>query len=85
MERSNRVCKYDEHGVCTAPYTICPHWQGIYCGYDGIADKIEKYNQAVNEIKQFVAAHPEALDKVAKKYISQFVDVKDVALDDKVI
>ena len=27
------LCEYG-HGRCTAPDTICPHWQGIVCELD---------------------------------------------------
>lgn len=75
-------CEYG-HGRCTAPDTKCIHWMGIFCELDAVEHKIEKYNQAVNEIEQFVAAHPEILDRAAKKYTEKLVDVKDVAIGDK--
>lgn len=27
------LCDYG-HGYCTAPDTICPHWQGTFCELD---------------------------------------------------
>ena len=29
------LCEYG-HGRCTAPDTICPHWQGTFCVLDQI-------------------------------------------------
>lgn len=77
------MCKYDEHGVCTAPYTICPHWQGIYCGYDTAEYKVEKCVETMNEIDQYDKEHPEVLQRAAEKFADQFADVKDIALGDK--
>lgn len=33
------MCKYG-HGCCTAPDTICPHWQGTFCE---LYDNYESY------------------------------------------
>ena len=80
MERSNS-CDYG-FGPCTAPDTLCPHWMGIFCEFDTAEYKVRKY---MDEIDQHVKEHPEVLERAAQKYISQFVDVKDIALWDKAI
>lgn len=83
MERSNS-CDYG-FGPCTAPNTLCPHWQGIFCEYDTAYYKVERCIEAMHEIDEYVKEHPEALKHLTERYISQFVDAKDVALGDKVI
>ena len=83
MERSNS-CDHG-FGPCTAPDTFCPHWMGIFCELDSAYDKVRKYIEAMDEIDQYVKEHPEVLERAVQKYTSQFVDVKDIALGDKVI
>lgn len=39
-------CEYG-FGICSAPDTICPHWQGTFCELDSIELKIHE-----NEIKR---------------------------------
>lgn len=82
-------CEYG-HGLCKAPDGECPHWQGIFCELDeenkgqtsvlyqtvvDIADKVEKY----------IKEHPEVLEEASRKYLEQFVDVKDIPYGDKAI
>ena len=80
MERSNS-CDHG-FGPCIAPDTFCPHWMGIFCELDSAYDKVRK---CMDEIDQCVKEHPEALERVAQKYTSQFVNVKDIALGDEAI
>ena len=82
MEISNS-CDYG-FGPCTAPDTFCPHWMGIFCEFDTVEYKVRKYIEAMDEIDQYVKEHPEVLERAVQKYTSQFVDVKDIALGDKV-
>lgn len=39
---------------------------------------------AVNKFDKYVREHPEVIEKAVRKFVEQFVDVKDVALGDKV-
>ena len=70
-------CGYG-HEECKAPDTQCPHWQGTFCELDMFRKVIDKFDKEVKE-------HPEIIEKVVSKYYEQFVNVKDVALGDKVI
>lgn len=83
MERSNS-CDYG-FGPCTAPDTLCPHWQGIFCEFDTIYDKNKKWVEVMNKIDEYVKEHPEVVERAVKKFSDQLVDVKDVALGDKAI
>lgn len=82
MERSNG-CDHG-FGPCTAPNTLCPHWMGIFCEYDTTYYKVERCIEAMHEIDEYIKEHPEVVERAVKKFSDQFVDVKDVALGDKV-
>ena len=69
-------CGYG-HGECKTPETQCPHWKGTFCELDMMTRVIDSFDKVVKE-------HPEIIEKVASKYCEQFVNVKDVALGDKV-
>ena len=70
-------CEYG-YGECKAPETQCAYWQGTFCELDMFRKVIDKFDKEVKE-------HPEIIEKVVSKYYEQFVNVKDVALGDKVI
>ena len=70
-------CGYG-HRECKASDTQCPHWKGTFCELDMMTRVIDKFDKEVKE-------HPEIIEKVVSKYCEQFVDVKDIALGDKVI
>ena len=70
-------CGYG-HRKCKAPDTQCPHWKGTFCELDMMTRVIDKFDKEVKE-------HPEIIEKVVSKYYEQFVNVKDIALGDKVI
>lgn len=46
--------------------------------YDIFVDNVGKFDKYIRE-------HPEEIEEAARKFIEQFVDVKDVALGDKVL
>lgn len=45
--------------------------------YQAFVDVVDKFDKYIQE-------HPEAIEEAARKYAEQFVDIKDVALGDKV-
>lgn len=69
-------CEYG-HGLCKAPETQCPHWQGTFCEMD--------VYEAMKKFDAYCAEHPEVVEEAARKFAEQFVDYKDVALGDKKI
>ena len=91
-------CEYG-HGECKAPDTQCPYWQGTFCELDKEAEEQEAereqyllspalyqaYVDIVDKFDKVVKEHPEIIEKVVSKYCEQFVNVKDIALGDKVI
>ena len=70
-------CGYG-HREYKMPETQCPHWKGTFCELDMMTRVIDRFDKEVKE-------HPEIIEKVVSKYYEQFVNVKDVALGDKVI
>lgn len=70
-------CGYG-HGVCKAPDTQCPHWQGTFCELDMMTRVIDKFDKEVRE-------HPEIVEKVVSKYCGQSVNVEAITLGDKAI
>ena len=91
------VCEYG-HGPCTAPDTKCIHWQGTFCELDKEAEEQEvereqyllspilyqAYVDTVDKFEKYIKEHPEVVEEAARKFAEQFVDVKDIALGDKV-
>lgn len=70
-------CEYG-YGLCTAPDTQCPHWQGTFCELDMMTRVIDSFDKIVKE-------HPEIIEKVAAKYCEQFANVKDIPYGNKAI
>lgn len=91
------VCEYG-HGPCTAPDTKCPYWQGTLCELYKEAEEQEAereqyllspvlyqaYVDTVDKFEKYIKEHPEVVEEAAHKFAEQFVDVKDIALGDKV-
>lgn len=44
----------------------------------------QAYVDAVDKFDKYIREHPEVIEEAARKYAEQFVDIKDVALGDKV-
>lgn len=76
------MCDYG-FGPCTAPDTLCPHWQGIFCEFDTAYYKFERCIEAMHEIDEYVKEHPEALERLTEKFSGHFADVKDIEFGDK--
>ena len=70
-------CEYG-YGLCTAPDTQCPHWQGTFCELNMMSRVIDSFDKVVKE-------HPEIIEKVVSEYCDQFVNVEAVTLGDKAI
>lgn len=89
-------CGYG-HGECKAPETQCPHWQGTFCELDKEAEEQETernnfrvssvlYRECIDlrdKVEKYIKEHPEILEEASRKYLEQFVDIKDVALGNK--
>ncbi len=43
-------CDYG-YGYCTAPDTICPHWQGTFCELDLLTEGLKKWEEENSEKK----------------------------------
>lgn len=44
----------------------------------------EAFENAVKKFDEYIREHPESIEEAVRKCVEQFVDVKDVALGDKV-
>lgn len=89
-------CGYG-HGECKAPDTQCPYWQGTFCELDKEAEEQEAereqyllspalyqaYVDIVDKFEKYIKEHPEFVEEAVRKFVEQFVDVKDIALGDK--
>lgn len=47
-------------------------------------EQYQAYVDAVDKFDKYIREHPEVIEKAARKYAEQFVDVRDVSLGDKV-
>lgn len=47
-------------------------------------EQYQVYVDVVDKFGKYIREHPEVIEEAARKYAEQFVDVKDVALGDKV-
>lgn len=47
-------------------------------------EQYQAYVDAVDKFDKYIQEHPEVIEEAMRKYAEQFVDVKDVALGDKV-
>ena len=47
-------------------------------------EQYQAYVDAVDKFDKYIQEHPEVIEEAVRKYAEQFVDVKDVALGDKV-
>ena len=43
------LCEYG-HGLCTAPDTKCPHWQGTFCELDETNEELNALRRAKNSL-----------------------------------
>lgn len=47
-------------------------------------EQYEAFKNAVKKFDEYIQEHPEIVEEASRKFAEQFVDVKDVALGDKV-
>ena len=47
-------------------------------------EQYEAFRNAVKKFDEYIQEHPEIVEEASRKFAEQFVDVKDVALGDKV-
>lgn len=47
-------------------------------------EQYDAFQNAVKKFEDYIQNHPEVIEDAARKWAEQFVDVKDVALGDKV-
>lgn len=47
-------------------------------------EQYQAFRDAMEELDKWIEEHPEIIEEAVHKYVEQFVDVKDVALGDKV-
>ena len=47
-------------------------------------EQYQTYVDVVDKFDKYIREHPEIIEEAARKFAEQFVDVKDVALGDKV-
>lgn len=50
-----------------------------------IPEEYNVFQKAVKKFDDYIQNHPEVIEEASRKYAEQFVDVKNVALGDKVL
>lgn len=48
-------------------------------------EEYEAFEKCLKKLNKYIREHPEVIEEAARKYAEQFVDVKNVALGDKVL